>query len=82
MSCPYCGAQQGERCQGAESYPAGYPNTLHKGREEELERRLDAATAGLTQIQAAAVRRLFINPSTAEERRAVMTILLRYDPGR
>jgi hypothetical protein len=41
MSCPYCGAEPGERCQGAESYPEGYPDTLHKGREEELERRLE-----------------------------------------
>src|SRR5258708_5506143 len=48
MSCPYCGAQPGERCQGAESHPDGYRDTVHKGREEELERRLDAATAGLT----------------------------------
>jgi len=81
MSCPYCGAQPGERCQGAESYPEGYSNTLHKGREEELYRRLDAATAGLTQAQAATVRSLFVNPSTAEERRAVMTVLLRNEPG-
>ena len=82
MSCPYCGAQPGERCQGAESYPGGYKDTLHKGREEELERRLDAATAGLTKVQAATVRRLFVNPSTAQERRAVMTVLLRNDPAR
>jgi hypothetical protein len=82
MSCPYCGAQPGERCQGAESYPEGYTDTLHKGREEELERRLDAATAGLTKVQAATVRRLFVNPSTAEERRAVMTVLLRNGPNR
>jgi hypothetical protein len=76
MSCPYCGAQPGERCQGAESYPDGYTDTLHKGREDELERRLDAATVALTKDQAAAVRRLFANPSTAEERQAVMTVLL------
>lgn len=57
-------------------------DTLHKGREDELGRRLDTATAGLTQAQAGAVRRLFINPSTAEERRAVMTVLLRNDPDR
>ena len=82
MSCPYCDARPGERCQGAESYPEGYPDTLHKGREEELERRLDAAAAGLTEVQAATVRSLFVNPSTAEERRAVMTVLLRNDPDR
>jgi len=82
MSCPRCGAQPGERCRGAESHPDGYRDTLHKGREEELERRLDTATAGLTNTQAAAVRRLFVNPSTAEERRAVMTVLLRHDRDR
>lgn len=80
VSCPYCGARPGERCQGAKSYPDGYTDTLHKGREKELERRLNAATAGLTKVQAAAVRRLFVNPSTAEERRAVMAVLLRNHP--
>ncbi len=82
VSCPRCGAPPGERCQGAESHPGGYRDTLHKGREEELERKLDAATAGLARPQAAAVRRLFVNPSTAEERRAVMAVLLRDDPHR
>ncbi len=82
MSCPRCGAQPGERCQGAKSYPRGYTSTLHKDREEELERRLEVATTGLTNVQEAAVRRLFVNPSTAEERRAVMTVLLRNDPDR
>jgi hypothetical protein len=77
MICPYCGAEPGERCQGAESYPDGYRDTLHKGREEELKRRLDAATGGLTEVQASTVRGLFVNPSTAEERRAVMSVLLR-----
>jgi hypothetical protein len=80
VSCPYCGARLGERCQGAKSYPNGYTDTLHKGREGELDRRLATATAGLTQAQAAAVRRLFVNPSTAQERRAVATVLLRPEP--
>jgi hypothetical protein len=82
VRCPRCGAQPGERCQGAESHPGGYRDTLHKGREEAFERRLDAATAELAEPQAGAVRRLFINPSTAEERRAVMAVLLRHDPDR
>jgi hypothetical protein len=82
MSCPYCGAPPGGRCQGAESHPDGYRDTLHKGREEELERRLDAATAGLTKSQASTVQRLFVNPSTAEERRAVMAVLLHNSPDR
>jgi len=77
FDCPYCGAKSGERCEGAVSYPNGYRDTLHKGRERELQHRLNAATAGLTRAQAAAVRRLFVNPSTAEERRAVIKVLLR-----
>jgi hypothetical protein len=77
FDCPYCGAKPGERCQGAVSYPSGYRDTLHKARERELQRRLDAATAGLTRAQATAVRRLFVNPPTAEERRAVIQVLLR-----
>jgi len=64
----------------AKSYHDGYRDTLHKDREGELDRRLDAATAGLTRTQATAVRHLFINPSTAEERRAVATVLLRPQP--
>jgi hypothetical protein len=80
VSCPYCGAKPGERCQGAKSYPDGYTDTLHKGREGELDRRLAAATAGLTQARAAAVRRLFANPSTAQERRAVATVLCGPNP--
>jgi hypothetical protein len=77
VSCPYCGAQPGERCQGAKSHPNGYRDKLHKDRESDLDRKLDAAAAELTNAQATAVRRLFVNPSTAEERRAVMTVLLR-----
>lgn len=77
VSCSYCGANPGEPCQGAKSYPDGYRDTLHKDRERELDRRLDAATAGLTRVQAATVRRLFVNPSTAEERRATAKVLLR-----
>jgi hypothetical protein len=77
VSCSYCGAKPAEPCQAAKSHPHGYRDTLHKERERELDRRLDAATAGLTQAQAATVRRLFVNPSTAEERRAVAKLLLR-----
>jgi hypothetical protein len=80
VSCPYCSAKPGERCQGAKSHPDGYTDTLHKGREGELDRKLAAATAGLTRAQAAAVRRLFVNPPTAQERRAVATVLLRPEP--
>jgi hypothetical protein len=80
VSCPYCGARPGQRCHGAKSYPDGYTDTLHKGREGELERRLTAATAGLTRAQATAVRRLFVNPSTAQGRRAVATVLLQPEP--
>lgn len=82
VSCPYCGAKPGERCQGAQSHPDGYRDTLHKDRESELDRKLDAATAGLTRTQAGAVRRLFINPPTAEERRAVAAVLLRPERNR
>jgi hypothetical protein len=62
------------------SYPQGYSDTLHKDRERELDRRLGAATAGLTQAQTVAVHGLFVNPSSAEERRAVATVLLRQRP--
>jgi hypothetical protein len=82
VNCPYCGAEPGEPCLGAKSHPDGYRDQLHKGREEELDRRLDAATADLTRAQDAAVRRLFVNPQTAEERRAVMTMMLRPGPDR
>jgi hypothetical protein len=77
VSCSYCGAKPAEPCQGAKSHPHGYRDTLHKEREGELDRRLDAATAELTRAQAATVRSLFVNPSTAEERRAVAKLLLR-----
>jgi hypothetical protein len=77
VGCPYCGARPGKRCQGARSYPDGYTDTLHKGREAALNLKLDAVTAGLAQSHVAAVRRLFVNPSTAEERRAVAAMLLR-----
>jgi hypothetical protein len=79
VSCSHCGAKPAEPCQGAKSHPHGYRDTLHKERERELESRLAAATAGLTRAQAATVRRLFVNPSTAEERRAVAKLLLRHE---
>lgn len=82
VSCPYCGANPGQRCDGAVSYPDGYPDTLHKGREDELDRRLDTATIGLSPAQADAVRRLFVNPATAEERKAVATVLLQPESAR
>jgi hypothetical protein len=59
------------------SHPNGYFDTLHKAREGELFRRLDAATAGLTEDQAIAVRALFDSPSTMEQRLAVANVLLR-----
>ena len=79
VSCPRpgCGAGPGERCRGARSHPDGYPNTLHVSRERELRRRLDEATAALSEDRAKAVRVLFMGPLTKEQRRAVANVLLR-----